>query len=67
MQLRVVTDQPWDVAADVLVVPIIGEPTFDGQLAELDRRSGGELQAMAEFRELRAKRHTLVYANRRDT
>ncbi|HEV8698007.1 MAG TPA: leucyl aminopeptidase [Candidatus Limnocylindrales bacterium] len=58
MQLRVVTDQPWDVAADVLVVPVIGEPSFDGQLAELDRRSGGELRAMAEFRELRAKRHT---------
>jgi leucyl aminopeptidase len=58
VQLRVVTDQPWDVAADVLVVPIIGEPIFEGPLGELDRRSGGELRAMAEFRELRAKRHT---------
>ena len=58
MQLRVVTDHPWDVAADVLVVPIIGEPDFQGPLDELDRRSGGELRAMAEFRELRAKRHT---------
>jgi leucyl aminopeptidase len=58
VQLRVVTDQPWDVAADVLVVPIIGEPAFEGPLDELDRRSGGELRAMADFRELRAKRHT---------
>jgi leucyl aminopeptidase len=58
VQLRVVTDQPWDVAADVLVIPVIGEPSFDGPLGELDRRSGGELRAMAEFKELRAKRHT---------
>ena len=58
MQLRVVTDQPWDVAADVLVVPIVGDPSFEGPLDELDRRSGGELRALAEFRELRAKRHT---------
>ena len=39
VQLRVVTDQPWDVAADVLVVPVVGEPDFDGPLGELDRRS----------------------------
>ncbi len=58
MQLRVVTDQPWDVAADVLVIPIIGEPKFEGQFAELDRRSGGELRALTDFRELRSKRHT---------
>ena len=30
MQLRVVSDQPWDVKADVLAVPIVGEPAFDG-------------------------------------
>jgi leucyl aminopeptidase len=58
VQLRVVTDQPWDVAADVLVIPIIGEPSFSGPLDELDRRSGGELRALADFRELRAKQHT---------
>ena len=46
MQLRVVTDQPWDVKADVLVVPIVGEPGFDGPLGELDRRAGGELRAL---------------------
>lgn len=63
MQLRVVTDQPWDVAADVLVVPVIGEPSFSGPLDELDRRSGGELRAMADFRELRAKQHTTSLTN----
>ena len=35
MQLRVVTDQPWDVKADVLAVPIVGEPDLLRQAAEL--------------------------------
>ena len=34
VQLRVVNDQPWDVAADVLVVPIAGEVAFEGPLDE---------------------------------
>ena len=38
MKLRVVSDQPWDVAADVLAVPFVGEPGFDGIIGELDRR-----------------------------
>ena len=58
MQLRVVTDQPWDVKADVLAIPIVGEPAFDGPLGELNRRTGGELAALAAFGELRAKRFT---------
>jgi leucyl aminopeptidase len=58
VHVRVVTDQPWDVKADVLVIPIIGEPSFGGPLDELDRRTGGELRALAEFRELKAKRYT---------
>ena len=58
MQLRVATDQPWDVKADVLAIPILGEPAFEGPLGELDKRTGGELQALAEFGELRAKRYT---------
>jgi leucyl aminopeptidase len=62
VQLRVVTDQPWDVKADVLVIPIIGEPSFDGPLDEFDRRTGGELRALAEFRELKAKRYTSALA-----
>ncbi|HEY7737350.1 MAG TPA: M17 family peptidase N-terminal domain-containing protein, partial [Candidatus Limnocylindrales bacterium] len=63
MQLRVVTDQPWDVRTDVLVVPIVGEPVFDGPLGELDRRSGGELSALATFGELRSKRYAMVLAS----
>ena len=59
MQLRAVADQPWDVQADVLVVPIVGEPAFSGPLDELDRRSGGELRALAEFR------HALVFVLQR--
>ena len=58
MQLRVVTDQPWDVRADVLVIPIVGEPSFDGLLDEIDRRSGGELRLLASFGELTSKRYS---------
>ena len=57
MQLRVVTDQPWDVPADVLVVPIVAKPAFDGPLGELDRRAAGELQTLATFGELTGKRY----------
>jgi leucyl aminopeptidase len=57
MHLRISTDQPWDIAADVLAIPFVGEPTFDDQLGELDRRSGGELTALTEFGELRSKRY----------
>ena len=38
---------PWDVLADVLVIVVAPDPTFDGPLGELDRRSGGELRALA--------------------
>ncbi len=58
MLLRVVTDQPWDVRADVLAVPIVGDPAFDGPLGELNKRTGGELAALAAFGELRAKRYS---------
>lgn len=63
MRVRVTTDQPWDVAADVLVIPIVGEPVFDGPLGELDRRSNGELTALAAFGELRPKRFTSSIAS----
>jgi leucyl aminopeptidase len=56
VQLRVVTDQPWDVKADVLVIPIAADPAFEGPLDELDRRAGGELRALVAFRELTGKR-----------
>ena len=62
MQLRVVADQPWDVKADVLAIPIVGEPAFGGPLGELNKRTGGELAALAAFGELRAKRFTSAIA-----
>ena len=62
MQLRVVTDQPWDVKADVLVIPIVGDPTFEGQLDELDKRAGGEIRALAGFKELTGKRYSTTLA-----
>ena len=62
MQVRAVVDQPWDVKADVLVVPIIGQPAFTGPLAELDKRAGGELKALNDFGELRGKRFKTVLA-----
>jgi Leucyl aminopeptidase len=62
MQLRVVTDQPWDVPADVLVVPIAAKPTFEGELGELDRRAGGELQALVAFGEVTGKRYATALA-----
>jgi len=62
VQLRVVTDQPWDVKADVLVIPIVGEPAFDGALGELDRRAGVELSTLVAFRELTGKRFATTLA-----
>ena len=56
MQIRVVTDQPWEVTTDVLVVPVVGELEFTGAYDELDRRSGGELRALQAFGELRDRR-----------
>ena len=62
MQLRVVTDQPWDVKADVLVIPTVGDPTFEGPLDELDRRAGGELRGLAGFKEMTGKRYSTTLA-----
>ena len=62
MQIRVVTGQPWEAAADLLVVPIVGEPSFTAELDELDRRTGGELRALAAFGELRPKRYGTALA-----
>ncbi len=63
MQLRVVTDQPWDVPADVLVVPIAAKPTIDGPLAELDRRAGGELRTLVDFGEFTGKRYSTALSS----
>ena len=58
MQLRVVTDQPWDVVADVLAIPMAGESDLEGPAGELDRRSGGELRALVAFGEFNGKRYS---------
>ncbi|HEY0443387.1 MAG TPA: leucyl aminopeptidase, partial [Candidatus Limnocylindrales bacterium] len=47
---------------DVLVVPVVGDPAFEGLLDELDRRSGGELRALATFGELTGKRYSTALA-----
>ncbi len=55
MQIRVVSARPWEVPADLLVVPVAGEPVFADELGEIDRRSGGELRALNAFGEVRTK------------
>ncbi|MDP9482415.1 MAG: leucyl aminopeptidase [Chloroflexota bacterium] len=55
MHVRVLTDQPWEVAADVLAAPFVGDLAFDGPWAELDRRTGGELKALLAFGEVSTK------------
>jgi leucyl aminopeptidase len=62
VQVRVVADQPWDVKADVLAVPVLGQPTFSGPLGELDKRAGGELKSLNAFGELKGKRFKSVLA-----
>jgi leucyl aminopeptidase len=62
VEIRVATDQPWDVGADVLAVPVVPEPAFEGPLAELDRRTGGELSALAKLGELSGKRFATALA-----
>jgi leucyl aminopeptidase len=66
VQLRVVTDRPWEVKADVLVVPIVGKPRYEGLFDELDRRSAGELRALAAFGELKGKRYTTTLGSAGD-
>ena len=66
MHVRVLTDQPWEVAADVLAVPFVGDLAFDGPWAELDRRTGGELKALVAFGEVSTKQfHSTLAAGRR--
>jgi leucyl aminopeptidase len=62
LRIRIVTGQPWDARADVLVVPVVGDPDFAGPLGEVDRRAGGELAALHAFGELRGKRYSAALA-----
>jgi leucyl aminopeptidase len=62
VQIRVVTDQPWEVPADLLVIPFVEAPEFTGVLDALDARTGGELRALDAFGELRRKRYSSALA-----
>jgi leucyl aminopeptidase len=62
VQIRVAIARPWDVPADVLVVPVSDEASLSGPAAELDRRSGGQLGALLRFGELSEKRFATVLA-----
>lgn len=53
MQTRVLVGQPWDVAADVIAVPIPKDETLPGAIVEFDRRTGGALSAYRALGELR--------------
>ena len=61
-RLEISTGQPWEAAADVLVIPLVGDPELTGPLAELDRRSGGEIRALLEFGEAKGKRYQAAIA-----
>jgi leucyl aminopeptidase len=67
VKVRVVTEQPWDVSADILVVPVLGEPPLGGAVAELDRRAGGEIGSLVAFGELGSKRFGTVLAGAGET
>jgi leucyl aminopeptidase len=58
MQIRIATDQPWDVPADVLAVPVLADPDWSGPLGEIDRRTAGQIQAQLAFGELQTKRYS---------
>ncbi len=58
MQVRVIAEAPWSVRTDVLVIPVVGEPAWDGPIGELDRRAGGEIRTLLAFGELADKRYS---------
>jgi len=60
MQLRVVADQPWTWLRTCWPSRSVGDPRFEAGLGEIDRRSGGELHALADFGELKAERYAAV-------
>jgi leucyl aminopeptidase len=62
VQIRVATDQPWDVKADVLVLPVLGDGPLSGVAAELDRRAGGHIGRLIDFGELNARRYSGLLA-----
>jgi leucyl aminopeptidase len=66
MQTHVTDRQPWDVDADVLVVPIRADGEPDAALAELDRRLDGALAAYRTLGEQVGKAHAATIIRGRD-
>ena len=57
MQIRVVTNQPWEVEADLVAIPVASSESDDDALAELDRRLDGAVGAYRRLGELTGKAH----------
>ena len=53
MQTRVLVGQPWDVAADVIALPVVKDERSTPWLAEIDRRLDGALTAYRTLGELK--------------
>jgi leucyl aminopeptidase len=66
MQIRVTTNEPWDVDADVLALAMAAGGVPDGPLAELDRRLEGGLVALRALGEQTGEAHTGTVIRGRD-
>ena len=69
MQIRVVSDQPWSVRADVLAVPITSDEPAEPDaptLAELDRRLDGAIGDYRRFGEIDASPYRTALLRGRD-
>jgi len=66
MQTRVTDRQPWDVEADLLVVPIRADGEPDAAAAELDRRLEGALADYRTLGEQVGKAHAATIVRGRD-
>jgi leucyl aminopeptidase len=66
MQIRVTTNAPWDVEADVLALAIAAGGAPDGGLTELDRRLEGGLVALRALGEQTGEAHTGTVIRGRD-
>jgi leucyl aminopeptidase len=62
MEIRIRDLRPWEVEADVLVLPLAEDAVWEGTLGELDRRNGGELQRLQAFGEVKGKRYQTALA-----
>ncbi|HEY8167907.1 MAG TPA: M17 family peptidase N-terminal domain-containing protein [Candidatus Limnocylindrales bacterium] len=67
MQTRAIDRQPWDVDADILVVPIPSELEPDDVTRELDRRQDGALAAYRSLGEQTGKAHSAIVVRGRET